>query len=279
MEYVASSTARLTSQLKSVQGWVELVFVSASIELPLSSNLETVRCNAVTAKGGCSITKNSSASDYSSYIVWNETETFPCCLDWDIEFTITVKSNRDKNIVAVTDVILVQSAGKISLPLRVGAKCVGELEVSLVFHPNQRSFKYLSIGCYLSEQLSYTLTNDILRTLNCSSGSVGDSLQSIASEEDAASIITAADRFTTFLTEENVYEGELCSALNIQSETEGKAHKMPPDSRYPRNYDAMLHQRPGNAPKLVPIHRVVSGAKKFLAKLLKNVAQVLFDCR
>jgi hypothetical protein len=279
MEYVASSTARLTSQLKSVQGWAELVFVSASIELPLSSNLETVRCSAVTAKGGCSITKNSSASAYSSYIVWNETETFPCCLDWDIEFTITVKTNRDKNIVAVTDVILIQSTGKISLPLRVGAKCVGELEVSLVFHPNQRSFKYLSIGCYLSEQLSYTLTNDILQTLNRNSGSVGDSLQSIASEEDAASIITAADRFTTFLTEENVYESELCTALNIhQPETEGKARKMPPDSRYPRNYDAMLHQRPVNTPKLVPIHRVVIGTKKFLAKLLENVAQVVFDC-
>jgi hypothetical protein len=279
MEYVASSTARLTSQLKSVQGWAELVFVSASIELSLPSNLETVRCSAVTAKDCCSITKNSSACAYSQYIVWNETETFPCCLDWDIQFSITAKSNRDKGIVAVTDVILIQSTGKINLPLRVGAKCVGELEVSLVFHPNQRSFKYLSIGCYLSEQLSYTLTNDILKTLNRNSGSVGDSLQSISSEEDAANIITAADRFTTFLTEENVYQSELCLALNIQSENEGKARTTPSDSRYPRSYDALLHQRQVNTPKLVPVHRAVSGAKKFLSRLLENVAQVRYDLR
>jgi hypothetical protein len=270
-----SSTARLTSQLKAVQGWAEVSFVGASLQIPLSSNLESVRCSVVVNKQGVAVTRNSSACAFSESVLWNQEVTFPCCLDWDIEFSIRAVSNRNKEVVAVSDVMLVQSAGRLTLPLRIGAKRVGELEVSLVFHPNYRSFKYLAIGCYLSEQLSYSLTNSLLNDLRKTSNTTEGQMHATATEDDVMSIVATIDNFTTFLTDEETYHKELCAALNIPFDrtVRGDPEKQLSTGRF----ESLLRQR-HSTPQQVPIHRVAKGAKNFLAKLLDGLPQVPCDC-
>jgi hypothetical protein len=271
MEYIMSSTARLTSQLKAVQGWAEVSFVGASLQIPLSSNLESVRCSVVVNKQGVAVTRNSSACAFSESVLWNQEVTFPCCLDWDIEFSIRAVSNRNKEVVAVSDLMLVQSAGRLTLPLRIGAKCVGELEVSLVFHSNYRSFKYLAIGCYLSEQLSYSLTNSLLNDLRKTSNTTEGQMHATATEDDVMSIVATIDNFTTFLTDEETYHQELCAALNIPFDRSARGD--PEKQLSTGRFESLLRQRHAT-PQQVPIHRVAKGAKNFLAKLLEGLPQV-----
>ena len=284
MEYMVCSTARLSSQLKSVYGWMELIFVSASLDIPLSSNLESVRCSTTANKHGVCIVRNSSAYEYTSFTQWNEKVTFPCCLDWDIEFTVTAKSRRDKEVIATSDLMLIQSTGTLKLPLRIGAKCVGEIEVSLIFHPNYQSFKYLTIGCYLSEQLSYTLTNEILQELNNHSSKSNqvkeneehENIQSFSliPNNDILNIIAVVDNFTTFLTNEKSFHGELCLALNIKTNYDGILHK--PTNHEDTSGLLLLNKNSmgSDIPQYIPIYRVVSGTMNFLIKLIGHLPQV-----
>lgn len=172
-----------------------------------------------------------------------------------------------------SDLSTVNISGAYNIPIRLGAKCIGELEVLVAFHPNYQSFKYLAIGCTLSEQLSYSLTKNILTDLNNTSAE--EAMHAIGSEEDIMSIFAAVDNFTTFLTQEEVYNGELCLALGIKTSYSGNMNS-PLDSADARNYRSLLAEHPFDLPKEVPAHRVAAGAKNFLSKLLEELPQVTF---
>ena len=172
-----------------------------------------------------------------------------------------------------SDLSTVNVSGAYNIPIRLGAKCIGELEVLVTFHPNYQSFKYLAIGCTLSEQLSYSLTKSILNDLNNTSAE--EAMHAIVSEEDILSIFTAVDNFTTFLTQEEVYNGELCLALGLKTSYSGNMNS-PLDSADARNYRSLLQEHPFDLPKEVPAHRVATGAKNFLSKLLEDLPQVDF---
>lgn len=202
---------------------------------------------------------------------WNESFILRCYPHWGVEFSVTGKDRCEAVTQLQSDLISFQHPGLSKIPVRFGVKCVGELQISIIFHPNYRSFKYLTIGCNLSEQLSFTLTNTILSDLN--TNSFEEKMHAIASEEDIISIIAAVDNFTTFLTQDAAYAGELCLALKLKTSYNGKLHN-PPVVDDPHNYRSLLSQESATLPKSIPLHKVAIGAKNFLGKLLDNLPQV-----
>lgn len=243
------------------------------MEIPSVGEIENIQCSVVVDKQGSSITRKSSIRSYASYPQWNEVARFQACTDWTLEFVVVIQLQDGRAMQLSSDLSTVNISGAYNIPIRLGAKCIGELEVLVAFHPNYQSFKYLAIGCTLSEQLSYSLTKNILTDLNNTSAE--EAMHAIGSEEDIMSIFAAVDNFTTFLTQEEVYNGELCLALGIKTSYSGNMNS-PLDSADARNYRSLLAEHPFDLPKEVPAHRVAAGAKNFLSKLLEELPQVTF---
>ena len=266
-----SSTVRLSAQLKAVVGSVDLTFRGARLDIPSVGEIDNIWCKAIVDKQGSSITRKSSVRSYVSYPQWNEVARFQACSDWTLEFVIVVELQDGRAMQLTSDLSAVNSSGAYNIPIRLGARCVGELEISIAFHPNYYSFKYLAIGCTLSEQLPYSLTKSILTDLNTTSAE--ESMYAMASEEDILCIFAAVENFTTFLTQEDVYNGELCLALHIKTTYDGRINK-PPNERDPHHYKSLLSEQQFSVPREVPLPRVAAGAKNFLTKLLEELSQV-----
>lgn len=100
-------------------------------------------------------------------------------------------------------------------------------------------------------------------------------MHAIVSEDEVLSIVAVVDNFTTFLTDEETYHEELCLALGIPLEKGRAAMTAGEQEKHlSHRYDSLLRQRRVATPQLVPIHRVASGAKNFLHKLLGDLPQV-----
>lgn len=263
-----SSSARLSSQLKGIAGSADLVIIGVHLDGQWARSFEKVRCIAIIDKEQTNISRQTSLCTSGTLPQWNETFTLRCFSHWGLEFILTGTDQQGDTIQMHSDLISFQHPGICNVPVRYGVKCVGELQVSVVFHPNYRSFKYLALGCTLSEQLSYSLINTILTELNTQ-----DKMHAIASEDDIIRIIAAVDNFTTFLTQEEAYSGELCLALKLKTSYNGKLHN-PPDSDDPHHYKTLLTKEAPVLPKSIPLHKVAIGAKNFLSKLLDDLPQV-----
>ena len=82
------------------------------------------------------------------------------------------------------------------------------------------------------------------------------------------------DNFTTFLTNEKSFHGELCLALNIKANYDGILHK--PNNKEESSGLLLLNKNSmgSDIPKYIPIYRVVSGTMNFLIKLMGHLPQV-----
>lgn len=267
------SSARLSSQLRGLSGTADLVIIGLHLDSQWSKKFEKLRCTAIIDREQANISRQTALCSIGTFPQWNETFTFRCFSHWGVEFIVSGIDQRDEMVQLQSDLASFQQLGVCTVPVRYGAKCVGELQVSIAFHPNYRSFKYLAIGCNLSEQLAFSLTNSILAELDTKS--IEDKMYAIASEDDIIRIITAVDNFTTFLTRDVAYTGELCLALKLKTSYNGKLHN-PPDANDPHNYRSLLSQENALLPKSIPLHKVAIGAKNFLSKLLDDLPQVTF---
>ena len=275
--------ARLTSQLKSVIGSATVMIVGANLSVPFFESIESMQCEVLVDKQGAKIIRQTSKCQYESFPQWNETVQFHCCVDWDIQFFVSIVASSNENdgesVELCSDLVDMETNGVSKIPLRIGTKQVGELEISLVFYPNYQSFKYLSVGCYLSEQLPYSLVNTILSDLNKSTMEERMLHADSEAEDDIISVIAAVDNFTTFLTEEDTYNRELCTALNLKTQQNNRASRMPAQQQgyeheRTRSYSSLLAERNAELPSSIPLHKVAMGAKCFLMKLLGKLPQV-----
>eukprot|EP01038_Epipyxis_sp_PR26KG_P012703 gene12703-17035_t len=138
-------------------------------------------------------------------VKWEQEFELRCCNSWDCEIVVAIQQKTIKNKIKKnrpnknysshrrvhfdqndyyndeeisfilsdidilnTDVISLANTNKNSIqsiPLRQGARCVGEIQLTLMFIPNHQSFQFLSIECTLKPDLPLRVLEEMLARL------------------------------------------------------------------------------------------------------------------
>jgi hypothetical protein len=172
---------RRAGLLDSELGSANLTLADATLDplLPLphatmSDDVVSMHVEVVIASySGARIVRQSSSSSavphthephgaFDSNPTWEESVQFRACLDWEVKFSLLLRNLEGIPITVLTSETMTIKAlcamhnhsmhsmhaysarSYASIPLRMGAKLVGQLRISMTFFPNYGSFRYLT---------------------------------------------------------------------------------------------------------------------------------------